>query len=237
MQERGELGVAAATADEAQLVADGEDQLEDVAAVRARVGVVGLDDVAEQHRRAAVGARELERLVHAPLPLARREADHEQQRQRQQEPDAALRGRERGQQAERREHEVDRERPGERGEQLERRMPSAARSRSAELDEVEGELAEERDGDDRQRARVERRRRAAREHEDERGPSAYQELPSRTSTRSGGCNAREVLGQLAEQRPRRRPEGDCAGRQQEQHLDQHELGRDGRAASDLELEP
>ena len=38
-------------------------ELDHVAAVRTRVGVVGLDDVSEQHRRAAIGLRELERLV------------------------------------------------------------------------------------------------------------------------------------------------------------------------------
>src|SRR6266851_4503679 len=53
-----------------ELVGDGERQFDDVAAVAPRVGVVGLDDVAEDECGAAVGLRQLERTIDAPLPLA-----------------------------------------------------------------------------------------------------------------------------------------------------------------------
>ena len=65
VQQRDELGVAAAAASRPSTSATAIDERDDVAAVRARVGVVGLDDVAEQQRRAAVGVAELERLVDA----------------------------------------------------------------------------------------------------------------------------------------------------------------------------
>ena len=46
-----------------------------MAAVNARVGIVGLDDVAEQERRAAVCVAQLERVVDATLALARERAE------------------------------------------------------------------------------------------------------------------------------------------------------------------
>jgi hypothetical protein len=49
--------------------------------VEPRVGIVGLDDVAEQQRGAAIRVRELERVVDPNLPLAR---EHEQQRDQRQ---------------------------------------------------------------------------------------------------------------------------------------------------------
>ena len=77
--------------------------------MRAGVGVVGLDDIAEQEGGAAVGARELQRLVEAPLPLARGEADEEQERQRQDQHPLVVQSRYRCKKTERREREVDRE--------------------------------------------------------------------------------------------------------------------------------
>ena len=52
---------------EADLVADGEHEVDDLAAVGAGVFVVGFDDVAEQERGAPVGGRELERPGRAGL--------------------------------------------------------------------------------------------------------------------------------------------------------------------------
>ena len=63
---------------ELELVRDAHRELDDVAAVHAGVGVVGLDHVAEQERRAAVGVAQLE-LVVDPHPALARE-DREQRR-------------------------------------------------------------------------------------------------------------------------------------------------------------
>ena len=88
MQQRHELGVAAATRVEPELLGHGDRERDDVAAVRARVGVVGLDDVAEEERGAAVRVAELERVVDPAAPLAREGAqepgewEHEQERAR-----------------------------------------------------------------------------------------------------------------------------------------------------------
>ena len=63
VQEGGQLGVPAGVGVEPHPVADGEHERDDVVAVEAGVGVVGLDHVAEQERRAAVGLRQLLLLV------------------------------------------------------------------------------------------------------------------------------------------------------------------------------
>ena len=55
--------------------ADVEREGDDAAAVLAGVGVVGLDDVAEHERRAAVGAVELLELLEPLAPLSREEAE------------------------------------------------------------------------------------------------------------------------------------------------------------------
>ena len=70
---------------EPELVGDADDEVDDVAAVAAGVLVVGLDDVAEQHRRAAVRGRELERVVDAVLPLAREGREEQEHGQHEQE--------------------------------------------------------------------------------------------------------------------------------------------------------
>ena len=56
VQQRGELGRAAGLVVDAEVVGDRDGQLDDVLGVLAGVLVVGLDDVAEQQRGAAVGA-------------------------------------------------------------------------------------------------------------------------------------------------------------------------------------
>ena len=85
MQQRHELGVAPAAGVEPELVGDGDGERDDVAAVRAGVGVVGLDDVAEQERRAAVGVAELERVIDTGPPLARERAEERDEREHEQE--------------------------------------------------------------------------------------------------------------------------------------------------------
>ena len=86
MEERDELGVAAIlSASSPSIVGDPEHERDDVAAVAAGVGVVRLDDVAEEERGAAIGLRELERGLDARLPLAGERAQKQRERQDEQE--------------------------------------------------------------------------------------------------------------------------------------------------------
>ena len=71
VQQRDELAVATSFGVEAEPIAHAEHEVDDVAAVAAGVGVVGLDHVAEQKRGAAVRVAQLERVIDAPAPLAR----------------------------------------------------------------------------------------------------------------------------------------------------------------------
>ena len=84
VEEGGELDVAALAQVEAELVGDAEREFDDAAAVAAGVGVVGLDHVAEQQRRALVRLAQLERLVDAGLALAREHREHRGERDHQQ---------------------------------------------------------------------------------------------------------------------------------------------------------
>jgi hypothetical protein len=59
MQERAELDVAALLGRELHPLRDGHRELDDVARVHAGVGVVGVDDLGEHHRGAAIGTVEL----------------------------------------------------------------------------------------------------------------------------------------------------------------------------------
>jgi len=81
VEQRSELGVAPVACVQVKAVADVKHERDDVAAVAAGVRVVGLDDVAEQHRRAAIGMAELERVVDAGAPLAGELAQETDQRQ------------------------------------------------------------------------------------------------------------------------------------------------------------
>ena len=65
MQQRAELEVAPAVGVEAEAIADGEREFDDVAAVLAGVAVVVLDDVAEDERHPLVGAVELDEALDA----------------------------------------------------------------------------------------------------------------------------------------------------------------------------
>ena len=70
---------------EPEPVGDRHDEIDDVTAVTARVLVVGLDHVAEEHRRAAVCGRQLECVVDPALALAREGREEEQHRQDERE--------------------------------------------------------------------------------------------------------------------------------------------------------
>ena len=101
MQQRHELRVAAAARVEPELLGHGDRERDDIAAVRARVGVVGLDDVPEQKRRAAIRMAELERMIDAAAPLARERAQKPDEREHEQECGSVIDRREGGEQPDR----------------------------------------------------------------------------------------------------------------------------------------
>ena len=107
---RGQLGVLLGARVEAELGRHADDELDHVAAVAARVGVVRLDDVAEEEGGAAVGVAELERVVDAAVPLAREEGEEAEEREYEQDGERLVVGHDREEEAGRRErrvHEVD----------------------------------------------------------------------------------------------------------------------------------
>jgi hypothetical protein len=85
VQERGELGHPALPRHDTKAIADGQDEADNLAAVLAGVGVVGVDDVPEEKRRAPVGSRELERGVESLTTLSREEAEQQDEREREEE--------------------------------------------------------------------------------------------------------------------------------------------------------
>ena len=90
-------------ADEPEPVDDAQGQLDHVAAVHARVLVVGLDHVAEQEGGAAVGVAQLELVVDPHAALAREDREQADQRQREQHAVRRRLGRERDGEPDRRE--------------------------------------------------------------------------------------------------------------------------------------
>ena len=83
VQQRAELDVRAAVVVQAQGGGDVEREADDALAVFAGVGVVGLDDVAEEERRALVGVVQLGQLLEALVALAREDAHQQEQRRDQ----------------------------------------------------------------------------------------------------------------------------------------------------------
>ena len=125
VEERRELRVAPFARREAEVVADVEHELDDVARVHPGVLVVGLDHVAEQERRPAIGLRELEEVLLARLALAREEREERDERQHEDDRRGLLRRRDRDGEPDRREREVDEPRPPDEVEE-----PRRARSRA-----------------------------------------------------------------------------------------------------------
>jgi hypothetical protein len=91
----------------AEPLRDRAHEVDHVTAVAARVGVVGLDHVAEQERRPAVRGSELERVVDADLALARELREEADERHREQDGHRFLDGCERDHEADRCERGVD----------------------------------------------------------------------------------------------------------------------------------
>ena len=107
VEKRGEFRHSLRVGVEPEPLADGEDELDHVAAVLAGVGVVRLDHVAEQVRGPLIRVLQLEHLVVLLLPLPADPGDDQHHGQEQQQCLRMARRRERRQQAERRKDRVE----------------------------------------------------------------------------------------------------------------------------------
>ncbi len=233
VQQRAQLGRLAHVLVDAEPLRDLHREPDDVLGVAPGVLVVLLEHVAQQQRRAAVGAPELERLGDAGLALAGEDRDQRDGREREQRGGRHPARGDRREQPERGEQRIDAEDDAELGERVARAHPEAqpeARDGHGRLDgELGGErervhrpqrpvglLRPERDQHDRRRqrpGRVRERERHARE-----GAAPAQRIDERG----------EQEGQGAEQRDERR-------RQQQQHGHEHRLRGDRVAGAGGEL--
>ena len=97
MEERRELRQPLLAGVQTEPPGDGEDELDDVPAVRPGVGVVRFDHVAEQVRRPLIGVLQLEHLVVLLLPLGRDARDDKHHREQEEQGFRVARRRERRQ--------------------------------------------------------------------------------------------------------------------------------------------
>src|SRR5207253_1657441 len=120
-----ELGIPALARVESDPVRDVEDEGHDIAAVTPGVGVVGFDDVPQEHGSAAVRVAELERVVDADLTLASEVREQPDQGQGEDDERRVRTGAERGEKCDRGEGRVERPDPDHEPEQLQRRYSEA----------------------------------------------------------------------------------------------------------------
>ncbi len=236
VKKRRELDVAALVRVEAELVGDGERKLDHAAAVAAGVGVVGLDHIAKQHRRALVGAAQLKRLVDPGLALAGKDGEdrcerHDQQADRRAELDC----RERDQQADRRQGAVQRvDRLHQFGEGAGRGAvdETAANCRRRE---VEGELRQQRGRVDRPVGPLEDLGAGGDQHRGraDRVPAVAEDVEGAIDAGLPGG----VVDQPAEGPADADHQRHDRGRQQEEHRHEDQLGWDRVAVGDVELRP
>ena len=176
-----ELSVAPLAGRQPQLVGDRERQIDDVAAVMARVRIVGLDDLAEQERGSAIGVPHLELVVDPHTPLAREDRQERDQRQCEQNAAGGGRSGERDREPDRREPGVDhahgRHRPQVEPRPHAERSPFAAGRAHVVEDELRAEGCH-----------VERPAREGRAPTRRRGPGRVPAQPrARRSGASAGC--------------------------------------------------
>ena len=199
-----------------------------------RVGVVGLDDVSEEERRAPVGVAELERVVDPAVALAREEGEEREQRDDEQDRERLVvsdHGEEEPGRGERRVHEVDGGGHPELGPEGDVECHPGPHRRAGE---VEGELREEHPSEERQD--LPRGSGLAGNRKHKRGPEGVpraEDLQQRALPVD--ASARE-LARRAEQ------EADGDAERHERHWEQEEHGHeddlrgDREPGADLELD-
>jgi len=235
VQQRHELRVTAAPCVEAELLGDSDRKRDDIAAVRAGVGIVGLDDVSEQERCSTIGMAELERMVDTRPPLARERAQEAGEREHEQERRGMLDGRQGGQKADGRERRIDGPREAHVADEQAGRDPQRNPLVRRRACEVESELSAERDSVDRPVAQ--RRRRFTEGSEDEHWTERIEGIAEPDEDALGLDAALQDLCDIGEHDPRSDRERDEPDRQQEEHRHEQELRRNGKPRADLELDP
>src|SRR5439155_7138848 len=123
---------------EPKVVANAEHEVDDVAGVQARVGVIGLDHVAQQERGAAIGVRELERVVQSALAFTGKEGQESDERRREQDGGPFVEGSDRDREADGSEREIDEPGPAEEAQDLARlhtERQTLTRSGAAEIEQ------------------------------------------------------------------------------------------------------
>ncbi len=144
VQERAELGLAAYFLADAHPLGDAHGEVDDVLGVVAGVLVVVLEQIAQQHRGAAVGTSEFDRLGDPRLALAREDGQQRDEREHEHRGRRSAGGREGDEQADGREHRVEPEDLDEFGEHDPRRHPLGQHAASAFPHRVGAELRRER---------------------------------------------------------------------------------------------
>ena len=234
MEQRRELGPRPVARLEAELVGDRDDEVDDVPAVTARVLVVGLDHVAQQHRCTAVGGRELERIVEPVLALARERREEQQDGQQQQQGPRMAGSGEGDQQPEWSEQRVDCIGGSDRLQLLDGREPENRPGDDERCGEVEQQLGAE--GGDVQR-RVTPGRGPRSEEEDEGRPDGVPRTDDDERKPVDRHPFPRDLRRHAEDERAADDERQQPWRQQEPHRHEHALGRYGVARAELELHP
>ena len=223
--------------DEPEPVADRERQLDDVAAVLAGVGVVGLDHVAEQERGAAVGAGRARARGRSARRARARRASAARRAAATSRTSSGCRAEVKARAARPARGRRRRGRPSSgSGRSCSARSTRPIQLRSAARAEVEGELGGERGQVDRPVAPVRRRSRGEASPRTSTGPTTchelhqHQEQPVERARRCARCERR------AEQERGGDAQRHVCEREHEEHRHEHELRRQRRAGADLELD-
>ena len=234
VEQRDELRVPTAPGVDPELLRHGEHEIDDVAAVRPRVGVVGLDDVAQQERGPAICMAQLEGPVDAHLPLAREDPEQADQGKDEQHRRGRAHRHQRNREADRGERRI--ERPDPDHEAQMRSRPQAERNPLAcrRAGVVEDELCGQRGDED--RPLVPGRIGLSRGHQHERGPDRVPRVPREDGDPPQVMRLPTAGSELAESKPRRDRERHPGRRQHEEHRHEHEFGRNARSRPHLELD-
>ena len=235
VQERCELRVSALTGIEPHAVGDVDHERHHVAAVAARVGIVGLDDVSEQHRGASVGVAELECVVDANLALSCEVREQSDQRQRDDNQRGVGAASERSEDGDGRQGRVDGPDPDHETQEAPRRDTEAETVAQGRAPEVEGELGDQGQRVDRQVVR--RRCGLAGRDEDERRADGMPGVHEPQEAAVDRDTAARVFGEAAEEQTCCDAERDVLHRKEGEHRHEDELRRDRRAGADLEVDP
>ena len=201
----------------------------------ARVLVVRLDDVGQDHRGAAVRVAQLKCAVDALLTLPREHRQEHDQRHHEDHRDPVLHRGERGEQPEGREQEVDAPHPLDAGELVARPDPELEPPAWDVHHKLAGELSPERR--EIERPLVERRLAGSGRHEHQGRTQGIPRVAQGGDRPLGMPAAAEEVGCRTEKSGGGHEQRNARGRQEEEHRDEYELRRSRVGGADRELDP